>query len=217
MKNLTELVFILDRSGSMSGKEEDTIGGFNNLLEKQKQAEGQALVTTVLFDDRYELLHDRIDIKGIAPITADDYSVRGCTALLDAVGKTINKIKNAQRHTAEEQRPDKTLCTIITDGLENASHEYDFEHIKKLVEQQQEKGWVFAFIGTNIDSISAAGKIGISADMAANYVEDSPGMACCYDAVSEMNLSFRQKNLVPKNWKRKLDEDVKKRGHRHKI
>jgi uncharacterized protein YegL len=150
--NLTELVFILDKSGSMSGLESDTVGGFNAMLKKQQEEPGEAIVTTVLFDDNYELLHDRISIKGLRPITEKEYFVGGCTALLDAIGKTIHKIANANRYTAEEQRADKVMFVITTDGMENASREYTYAKIKEMVERQKEQySWEFIFLGANID------------------------------------------------------------------
>ena len=154
MKNkLSELVFILDRSGSMSGLEKDTIGGFNSMLEKQKKEEGEAIITTVLFDNKYELLHDRINIKGISPITEKEYYVRGTTALLDAVGRTIEKIENAHKHTLEAERPSKVLFVITTDGMENSSTRYNYEKIKRMIEdKKKEFGWEFIFLGANIDA-----------------------------------------------------------------
>ena len=153
-KNTTELVFILDRSGSMSGLESDTIGGYNGMLEKQKGIEGEAFVTTVLFDDQYEILHDHIDIRKVDPVSEKEYYVRGTTALLDAIGKTINKIANAAGS-------DKVLFVITTDGMENASREYDYEQVRKMIERQKEKGWEFIFLGANIDAAKTAGKCGI--------------------------------------------------------
>ena len=214
MKNLTELVFILDRSGSMAGLETDTIGGFNGPLTAQKQLEGRALVTTVLFDDQYELLHDRIDLQGVNLLTAKDYYVRGCTALLDAIGRTVAKIKTAQEHTKAEQRPDKTLFTIITDGYENASSEYTFAKVKQVLVQQQECGWEFVFIGANIDAIATASRMGIRRDRAANYVADKDGVECCYEAVKSMNMSFRSGEGILDDWDQPLQADVRKRGRR---
>ena len=216
MKNFTELVFILDRSGSMSGLEKDTIGGFNGLLTSQQKLEGQALVTTVLFDDRYELLHDRIDLKGVNQITESDYFVRGSTALLDAIGRTIAKIKSAQEHTDKEQRPDKTLFTIITDGYENASQEYSYHRIKQLIEQQKETGWEFVFIGANMDAVAAAGRMGIQRDRTANYMADGAGVSCCYEAVSNLNRDYRCRGAIKEDWSRKMEADVQKRGRRRK-
>jgi len=161
-KELSELIFILDRSGSMSGLEQDTIGGYNSLLAKQKKEPGEAIITTVLFDDQFELLHDRNNLKDVELITEHEYFVRGTTALLDAIERTIDKIKNAQKLTAEEDRAANIIFVITTDGMENASREYRYDRIKTMIEEQKEKfGWEFLFIGANIDAIEAAGKFGI--------------------------------------------------------
>lgn len=215
--NITELVFILDKSGSMSGLESDTIGGYNAMLKKQQEEQGEAIVTTVLFDDNYELLHDRINIKGIRPITEKDYFVGGSTALLDAIGKTINKIDNAQQHTAEEHRADKVMFVITTDGMENASHEYNYEKIKNMVERQKEKyGWEFIFLGANIDAISTAARFGISSDRAANYNADKEGTRLNYEAVSHVVSELRANKTITESWKEKIDEDMARRGKRVK-
>lgn len=214
--DLTELVFILDRSGSMSGLESDTIGGYNAMLKKQQQEPGEATVTTVLFDDEYQLLHDRINIKGISPITEKEYFVRGTTALLDAIGKTIHKIHNAQQHTSPEHRADKVLFVIITDGMENASREYSYAQVKQLVERQKETyGWEFIFLGANIDAIATAATFGISADRAANYHADSQGTQLNYEAVGCAVSEFRTSRQISDRWKARIDEDFKKRG-KHK-
>ena len=211
--NLTELVFILDKSGSMAGLESDTIGGYNALLKKQKEEPGEAIVTTVLFDDNYELLHDRINVKGIRPITEKEYFVCGCTALLDAIGKTINKIVNVQRNTNEQERADKVMFVITTDGMENASMEYNYEKIKKMVEWQKEKyGWEFIFIGANIDAIKAAAKFGISSDRAANYNADGEGTRLNYEAVSNVVSELRASIPITENWKAKIEDDFKRRN-----
>ena len=184
-KGLTELVFILDRSGSMAGLESDTIGGFNAMLEKQKKVEGEATVTTVLFDDRYELLHDRIAIGGIRPLTGEQYYVRGCTALLDAVGRTIGKIANVQKNTSEEERAEKVIFVITTDGLENASREYSREQVRRMIEKEQEQyGWEFLFLGANMDAVSEGASLGIRAERAATYECSSAGLSDNYQAVS---------------------------------
>jgi uncharacterized protein YegL len=212
-KDLTELVFILDRSGSMSGLESDTIGGYNALLEKQKKEPGEAIVTTVLFDDRYELLHDRINLMGIAPITENEYFVRGSTALLDAIGKTINKIGNAQKHTAEEERAERVLLVITTDGMENASREYSYEKVRHMIEHQKSKyGWEFIFLGANIDAVAAARRFGINQDRAANYNADSEGTLLNYEVLSETVSSLRASRIIKENWKDRIDNDFKKRG-----
>ena len=210
--NRTELVFILDRSGSMSGLESDTIGGYNAMLEKQKKEAGEATVTTVLFDDKYELLHDRIDLKGIAPITDREYYVRGCTALLDAIGKTIQKIANVQKHTSPENRADKVLFVITTDGMENASREYTYDKIRALVERQkQEYGWEFLFLGANIDAAREAARFGIRADCAADYHADSMGTEAVYESVCEAVCQVRRSAPLAADWKRKIDADFKGR------
>lgn len=215
--NISELVFILDKSGSMSGLESDTIGGYNAMLKKQQQQPGEAIVTTVLFDDNYELLHDRINIKGIRPITEKEYFVGGCTALLDAIGKTIHKIGNAQKHTGEEQQADKVMFVITTDGMENASKEYNYEKIKALVEHKKDKyGWEFIFLGANIDAIAAAASFGISANRAANYNADGAGTKLNYEAVSEVVSEFRASRPIADSWKARIDEDFTQRGNNKK-
>lgn len=184
-KGLTEMVFILDRSGSMAGLESDTIGGFNGMLNRQRQVEGEAVVTTVLFDDQYELLHDRIPLAGVAPITNKQYYVRGCTALLDAVGRTIQKIANVQENTAEEMRAEKVIFVITTDGLENASREYRYPQIRQMIQDKQKNGWEFIFLGANMDAVSEGAKMGIRADRAATYSCNSAGVRANYKAVEE--------------------------------
>jgi uncharacterized protein YegL len=213
----TELVFILDKSGSMAGLESDTIGGYNAMLKKQQQAPGAARVTTVLFDDGYEVLHDRIDIQGVAPITENEYYVGGCTALLDAIGKTIHKIINAQRRTQPEHRSDQVIFVITTDGLENASREYSYEKIKKLIEREKTKyDWEFIFLGANIDALETAARFGIDADRAANYHADGAGTQLNYRVVSEMVSEFRACKPIPANWKEEIDEDYKNRDESRK-
>ena len=192
-KDLTELVFIIDRSGSMAGLESDTIGGFNTMLKEQQAVEGEAVVTTVLFDDRYELLHDRVDIRAVAPLTEKDYTVRGSTALLDALGKTIKKIRKV--HKQADEVPEKVMFVIITDGHENASREYTAERIKARIERQKEKkGWEFLFIGANMDAIEEAAKLGISKDWALNYQADAKGTARAYETMSAVSTSYRRGN-----------------------
>lgn len=191
-KGLTELVFIIDRSGSMHGLEDDTIGGFNAMLKEQKAVEGEAVVTTVLFDDQYELLHDRINIQAVAPLTKTDYTVRGNTVLLDAIGMTLHKIRKVQRSTSEEFRAEKVLFVIITDGQENASRHYTADMIRERIEHQKQKhGWEFIFFGANMDAIAEAEKIGISADRAQSYSADSLGMQSVYSAASAMSSALR--------------------------
>ncbi len=216
MKNeRTELVFILDRSGSMSGLESDTIGGYNSLLEKQKKEEGEATVTTVLFDDKYELLHDRIDIRGVSPITDRQYYVRGSTALLDAIGQTILKIANVQRSTAPELRAGKVLFVITTDGYENASREFTYDKVKAMVEEERDKyGWEFLFLGANIDAIAAARQFGIGADRAVSCHADSQGTQLNYQVLSETVSCFRAGAPMQAGWKRKIEQDFKSRKSR---
>ncbi|NTW72225.1 MAG: VWA domain-containing protein, partial [Eubacteriaceae bacterium] len=209
----TELVFILDKSGSMAGLESDTIGGYNAMLKKQKEEPGEAIVTTVLFDDKYELLHDRINIKGIRPITEKEYYVEGCTALLDAIGKTIHKIGNVQKHTGKEQRAHKVMFIITTDGMENASREYTYESIKEKIERQKEKyGWEFLFLGANIDAISTAGRFGITPDRATNYHADGVGTRLNYEAVSIAVSDLRANRPINEKWKAKIEADFEQRG-----
>lgn len=188
-KNLTEVVFILDRSGSMSGLERDTIGGFNSMLEKQKIEKGRVLISTVLFDNEIEVLHDRILLEDVKPMTDKDYYVRGSTALLDAVGETIKRIKTIQKYARDEDKPAHTLFIITTDGEENSSRHYDYDEIKEVVERQKELfDWEFIFTGANIDAVSTASKIGISSDRAVNYICDAKGIEqnfdCYYDCMS---------------------------------
>ena len=214
-KGLTELVFILDRSGSMSGLETDTIGGYNSMLEKQKREPGEVIVTTVLFDDKYEILHDRINLKGISPITEKDYYVRGCTALLDAVGKTINKIGNAQKHTIDSERAEHVMFIITTDGLENSSREFSYEKVRQMIEHQKNKyGWEFIFLGANIDAEATAKRYGISSDRATNYNADSEGTLLNYEVISETVSSMRAKGEISKKWKSRIDDDFKSRSKR---
>lgn len=215
--NKTEMVFILDRSGSMSGLEEDTIGGYNSMLKKQQKEEGEAIVTTVLFDNEYEIIHDRTNINEINPITDKEYYVRGSTALLDAVGRTINKIVKATKNTKKEFQADKVMFVIITDGMENASSEYNHEKIKTMIESQKEKyNWEFIFLGANIDAISTAAKFGINKDRAANYYPDGEGTQLNYDVVSHLIREFRSEDKVSENWKEKIDEDYNVRGNKDK-
>ena len=212
-KNLTEIVFILDRSGSMAGLEDDTIGGFNAMIEKQKREAGSAIVSTVLFDNESEVIHDRADIQRIEPMTRNEYYVRGCTALLDAVGGAIHHIGNVHKYAREEDRPEKTLFVITTDGMENASRKYTYDRLKAMIERQKEKyGWEFIFLGANIDAAREAARFGINADRAVNYNADSIGTAVIYEAVSEAVCNVRACQPMTNNWRRKVDEDYKKRG-----
>lgn len=209
----TEIVFILDKSGSMAGLEADTIGGYNAMLGKQKKAEGEAIVTTVLFDHGYELLHDRINVRGISPITEKDYQVGGTTALLDAIGFTIQKIVNVQKKTSESEQAEKVLFVITTDGMENASREFTTDKIKKMVQYQKEKfGWEFLFLGANIDAISTAAQFGIGEDFAVEYHADEIGTQLNYEAVSEAVTNLRGGNKLDSSWKKGIERDFNRRS-----
>ena len=212
-KGLTELVFILDRSGSMSGLESDTIGGFNSVLAKQKGEVGVANITTVLFDDKFELLHDRYNLEKVPMITGKEYFVRGSTALLDAIGETIHKMGNVQKYAAEDNRAEKVMFVIITDGMENASVKYSYDHIKNMIERQKNKyGWEFIFLGANIDAIETAGRFGIKEDRVANYHADAVGTFLNYDVISETVSMMRSKRAIDDNWKDRIDKDFKSRN-----
>ena len=219
-KNLTEIVFILDRSGSMCGLEADTIGGFNALIKKQKAEEGEAYVSTILFDDKQQVLHNRVNLKNVKPMTRDEYFVRGCTALLDAVGGAIHYIGNTHKYAREEDRPEKTLFIITTDGMENASRKYTYEKVKQMVQKQKEKyGWEFLFLGANIDAIGVAGRFGIDADRAVNYECDSKGTEVNYKAlnkaVSQVRESARRRDVkLQADWKAEIEADYQRRHRR---
>ena len=192
-KGLTEVVFILDRSGSMSGLEADTIGGFNSLIEKQKKEDGEAYISTVLFSDNSEVLYDRVPVAKVEPMNNTQYYVRGCTALLDAIGGAIHHISNVHKYAREEDRPEKTLFIITTDGMENSSRVYDYKKVKEMVEKEKEKnGWEFLFLGANIDAIDVAGRFGISADRAVNYECDSEGTKLNYKVLGEAVSAVRR-------------------------
>ena len=209
-KNLTEVVFILDRSGSMSGLEKDTIGGFNSMIEKQKREAGQALISTVLFNNNSKVLYDRVEVQKIPSMTEDDYSVYGCTALLDAIGGAIHHIGNVHKYARTEDVPEHTVFIIMTDGMENASHMYSSDKVKQMIQRQQEKyGWEFLFLGANIDAAKEAARFGISAERAVDYKCDEVGTALNYDVISEAICTVRP--LSP-GWKARIDADVKKRG-----
>ncbi|NLL42109.1 MAG: VWA domain-containing protein [Firmicutes bacterium] len=212
-KGLTELVFVLDKSGSMSGLESDTIGGYNSMLQKQRLIEGECIVTTMLFDHGYELLHDRIDLRAVSPMTEQEYQVGGSTALLDALGITISKIRSVQKNTAEEYRAEQVMFVIITDGQENSSREYSLEKIKALVERHKSQdGWEFIFLGANIDAIETAGHFGISADRAQSFHADQEGVALNFAVISESVAQFRQEGQISESWKEEIEKDYKKRG-----
>lgn len=211
--NITELVFILDRSGSMHGLEADTMGGFNSLIEKQKKETGKAYVTTVLFDTSIERIHDRMDIDAVPPLTAKEYIPGGCTALLDAIGTTIKHIVNIHRYAREEDVPGKTVFVITTDGLENASRLYSLDTIKRMIEHESEKyGWVFLFLGANIDAIETAGHLGIQADRATNFMPDGAGVELSFRSVARAVSSARCNMPMASDWKQEVEEDYKKRS-----
>lgn len=212
-KGLTELVFVLDKSGSMGGLESDTIGGFNSMLIKQKTGPGECRITTVLFDNRFELLHDRIDIKAISPIGAEEYQVGGSTALLDAIGMTINKIGKAQKHTIEDHRAEKVMVVIITDGEENSSRIYTAEQVKMMIDRQKEiYGWEFVFLGANIDAAETAGRYGIAPDRAQNFNADSDGIELNFRVMSETVTAYREQASMPADWNKDIEKDYKHRG-----
>ena len=215
MAKLTEMVFILDRSGSMGGLESDTIGGYNSLLEKQKQEEGDAVVTTVLFDDRVKIIHDRVDIKAVSPLTEKEYYVRGSTALLDALGSTVSRIANNHRMMKEEYRPDKVIFVVTTDGMENASREYTYNKVKQMVEHEKEKyGWEFLFLGANIDAAETAGRMGIDRGHSVNYHSDSVGTALNYKVVSDAVSRVRACAApLEADWKAEIEDDYLRRSH----
>ena len=212
-KNLTELVFILDRSGSMSGLEADTIGGFNAMIEKQKKEEGEALISTVLFDNDMQVIHDRVPLDSVPALTEKEYFVRGCTALLDAVGGAIHHIGNVHKYAREEDRPENTLFVITTDGMENASRRYTYDKVRSMIEYEKEKyGWEFLFLGANIDAAREAARFGISADRAANYHADHPGTGVIYEAVSQAVCQVRNCAApLSEDWKEKIDADYNAR------
>lgn len=212
-KNLTELVFILDRSGSMAGLEADTIGGFNAMIDKQRAEEGEAYVSTVLFDNESVVIHDRVPLDKVPKLTSRDYYVRGCTALLDAVGGAIHHIGNVHKYAREEDRPEKTLFIITTDGMENASRRYTYDKVKAQISRQKEKyGWEFLFLGANIDAAREAARFGINADRAANYHADHQGTGVIYETVSEAICHVRSCAApLSADWKAKIDKDYKGR------
>ena len=214
-KNLTEIVFILDRSGSMSGLEADTVGGFNAMIAKQKKEPGEALISTVLFDDESVVIHDRVPVQNIAPMTERDYYVRGCTALLDAIGGAIHHIGNVHKYARTEDVPEHTLFVITTDGMENASRRYDSERVKQMIERQKARhGWEFLFLGANIDAVETAGRFGIGADRAVNYNADRTGTQLNYEVLSEAVSAVRCSAPLGAAWKARIDEDfrARKRG-----
>lgn len=211
-KNLTEIVFILDRSGSMHGLEADTIGGFNSMIEKQKKETGEVLVSTILFDNAAEVIHDRVSLKDIRKLTSRDYCVKGCTALLDAVGGAIHHIGNIHKYARPEDVPEHTLFIITTDGMENASRRYSSMEVKKMITRQKEKyGWEFLFLGANIDAVETAAGFGIGADRAVNYRADSQGTQLNYEVLGDAVSAVRQSAPLTAGWKKRIDEDYENR------
>ena len=211
-KNLTEMVFILDRSGSMSGLESDTIGGFNGMIERQKKEEGEALVSTVLFSDESKVIHDRVDLQKIEPMTDKQYYVGGCTALIDAIGSAIHHIGNVHKYAREEDRPEHTIFVITTDGMENASHRYTSDQVKAMVQRQKDKyGWEFLFLGANIDAVETAARFGIAESRAVNYHCDPIGQGRVYEGVDRAVRSVRACAKVDIDWKKDIEEDFNTR------
>ncbi|MBO5158153.1 MAG: VWA domain-containing protein [Lachnospiraceae bacterium] len=212
MSKFTEIVFILDRSGSMAGLEADTIGGFNSLIQKQKKEAGRAVISTLLFDDKCEVLHDRKLLEEIAPLTERDYYVRGCTALLDAIGGAIHHIGNVHKYARAEDRPEKTLFIITTDGMENASKQYGYEKVKRMIERQKERyGWEFLFLGANMDAISVAGRFGIAPERAVRFHSDEKGTEINYRVLSETIAKVRCGAPMPVSWKEEIEADYEAR------
>lgn len=214
-KGLTELVFILDKSGSMGGLEKDTIGGYNAMLAKQRAVAGECHITTVLFDNEYELLHDRIDIRAVSPISQKEYFVGGSTALIDAIGKTIKKVSNVQKHTADDYRAERVMFVIITDGAENASREYSADEVKAQIKRQKRAyDWEFIFLGANIDAVQTAEQFGIAPDRAIDYLADSEGTELNFKVMSEAVTTFREAGEVDDTCFEEIRKDVRRRGER---
>lgn len=211
-KQLTEIIFVLDRSGSMGGLEKDTIGGFNSLLQKQLDAPGNAILSTILFDHEVSWLHYRHPIEHIQPLNEQDYQVRGSTSLLDAIGTTIYTLSNKQSHTPPEHRPHKTLCIIITDGHENSSKEYSLSSIRTLIEVKKSQNWEFLFLGANIDAIKEASKFGIDPDFASNYRSDTKGTQTNFREVEKVMRTVRSNERIDKSWKKEIEDDFDKRS-----
>ena len=210
---MTEIIFILDRSGSMEGLEADTIGGFNSMMRKQASEPGDALVSTLLFDNDVEVIHDRLNIKDVPEITSKEYYVRGCTALLDAVGGAIKHISMIHKYARKEDIPEKTLFIITTDGMENASRLYSYDDVRSMVEHQKSKhGWEFIFLGANIDAAAEASRYGIDSSMAVNYNCDSEGVGISFKVMENVVRSYRNTCETPKDWRKRIDDDFKSRG-----
>ena len=214
-KNLTEMVFILDKSGSMAGLEADTIGGFNAMIERQKQANGEARVSTVLFSTQSTVIHDRVDLRKIEPLTRRQYFVGGCTALIDAIGGAIHHIGNVHKYAREEDRPEHTIFVITTDGMENASHAYTSDEVKAMVQRQKERyGWEFLFLGANIDAVETAAHFGIGEDRAVTFHNDSVGQALNYEEVSAAVCQVRSNAPLRRDWKKRIEDDYRTRKSR---
>ncbi len=211
--NITEIVFILDRSGSMGGLESDTIGGFNSMIEKQKKQDGDCYVSTVLFNNESEVLYDRVKLVDIPKMTDRDYTVGGCTALIDAIGGAIHHIGNIHKYARAEDVPEHTMFIITTDGQENASHRYTSEQVKKMIEHQKKKyGWEFLFIGANIDAVETAAQYGIGKDRAVNYNADGEGTHILYETVANVVCNVRAAAPIGAAWSEKINADYQKRG-----
>ena len=211
-KNWTEMVFILDKSGSMSGLEEDTIGGFNGMIERQKKEDGGALVSTVLFSNTSRVIHDRVDIRKVEPMTEKDYYVGGCTALIDAIGDAIHHIALVHKYAREEDVPEHTVFVITTDGMENASRRYSSDEVKAMVKREKEQyGWEFLFLGANIDAVETAARFGIAEDRAVTYRNDPIGQALNYESVSEAVRCVRRSAPLTRAWKDRIEEDYRNR------
>ena len=211
-KDLTEVVFIIDESGSMYGLEKDTVGGFNSTVDKQKKLNGECLVSTVMFNTRSRVIHDRVNIKSIEKMTDNDYRPSGSTALIDALGDSIRHIKMVHRYIREEDVPSKTMFVITTDGMENASCKYSLSEVKKMIEERKENGWEFVFLAANIDAAETARSYGIDADSCVDYVNDAKGNQLKYACMCEAITSVRTSKKLSKNWKKKSEEDFKNRG-----
>lgn len=211
-KDLVEIVFILDRSGSMSGLEADTIGGFNNMIEKQKGIEGDAIISTVLFDNHFEVLHNRMNLKEINKMTDKEYFVRGSTALLDAIGRSITKIINVHKSISEEEKPEQVMFVITTDGMENASREYSYKKVKDLIDDQKKfYDWIFLFLGANIDAVDVGSKFGIDKVYTATFHADEEGIKLNYKVLDAAVSSIRKEKILDENWKKDIDEDFNRR------
>lgn len=210
---MTELVFILDCSGSMAGLEKDTVGGFNSMIARQKREAGEAVVSTVLFDSQSAVIHDRVPLPKVTPMTEKEYCPGGCTALLDAIGGAIHHIGNIHKYARREDVPERTLFIITTDGYENASRRYDYETVRKMIEREKEQyGWEFLFLGANIDAAREAARFGIHADRAVNYKCDVEGTALNYEVIGDAVCSVRASKPLSASWKARIDADVSKRG-----